>query len=138
MNHFYLGPSFLYFWRTALRRFSQCFFFNFSSSANNGGWNFYSARIENWKSHKQFHKDEPCVLALIGIANQKQNWDEFELAKEKRGHFLYRLFCPKDFFFNICVLSQCIVHWIHFQNIYTFTCQKTLLYTFFCLFLKSS
>ena len=32
-------------------------------------------------------------------------------------------------FFNICVLSWCIVYWIHFQNIYTFTYHKTLLHT---------
>ena len=32
-------------------------------------------------------------------------------------------------FFKICVLSQCIVYCIHFQNIHTFTYQKTLLYT---------
>ena len=27
--------------------------------------------------------------------------------------------------FKICVLSQCILHWIHFRNIHTFTYQKT-------------
>ena len=43
----------------------------------------------------------------------------------------------KGNFFNICVLSQCIMYWIKFQNIHTFTYQKTLLYTLFCLFLKS-
>ena len=37
-----------------------------------------------------------------------------ELAKEKWGHFLCRLFCPKEIFLDICVLSQCIVYWIHF------------------------
>ena len=42
-------------------------------------------------------------------------------------YFFYRLFCPKEFFFfNICVLFQCTVYWIHFQNIHTFTYQKTL------------
>ena len=41
-------------------------------------------------------------------------------------------------FFNICVLSQCIVYWIHFQNTHTFTCQNILLHTHFCLFLKLS
>ena len=40
-------------------------------------------------------------------------------------------------FFNICVLSQCILYWINFQNIYTLTYQNELLRTFFCLFLKS-
>ena len=39
--------------------------------------------------------DVPCSLAHIRSTNQKQNCDELELAKEKRGHFLYSLFCPK-------------------------------------------
>ena len=34
-------------------------------------------------------------------------------------------------FFNICVLFQCIVYWINFQNIYPFTYQKILLHTLF-------
>ena len=61
-----------------------------------------------------------------------------ELAKEEIGQFLYHLFWPKEIFFNICVLSQYIVHWVHFQNTHTFTYQKTLLHILFCLFLKSS
>ena len=48
--------------------------------------------------------------------------------KYKKGQFLCRLFCRKE----------CIVYWIHFQNIHTFTYQKTLLHTLFYLFLKSS
>ena len=60
-----------------------------------------------------------------------------ELAKEKRAFFV-PLILSKGFFFNICVLSQCILYWIHFQNKHTFTYQKALLHTRFCLFLKSS
>ena len=55
----------------------------------------------------------------------------------KKSAILYHSFCPKEFFFNICVLSQCIVYWKHFQNKYTFTYQKILFHTLFCLFLKS-
>ena len=51
--------------------------------------------------------------------------------KKQEGNFSYRIF------FNICVLSQCIVYRIHFQNIHTFTYQKTF-HTLFCLFLKQS
>ena len=58
-----------------------------------------------------------------------------ELVKEKRGHS-FTIYFVWRFFFNICVLSQCIVYWIHFKNIHTFTYQKTLLHTL--LFLKSS
>ena len=37
---------------------------------------------------------------------------------------------------KICVLSQCIVYWIHFQNMHTFTYQKTLLHTLLLLVCK--
>ena len=64
-----------------------------------------------------------------------------ELIKEKRGHFWYCLFCLKDFFKHFCFISMYSVLntlSIHFQNIYTFTYQKSLLHTHFCLFFKSS
>ena len=57
--------------------------------------------------------------------------------KKKRAFFV-PLILSEGIHFNICVLSQWIVYWIHFQNIHTFMYQKTLLYTLFCLFLKSS
>ena len=53
--------------------------------------------------------------------------------KKKEG-----IFCTV-YFLKICALSQCIVYWIHFQNIHTFTYKKTLLHTLLLLkFLKSS
>ena len=56
--------------------------------------------------------------------------------KKKREHSFYRLFGLKGIFFKICVLSQCIVHWIHFQNIHNFTHQKPLLHTLLLLVFK--
>ena len=41
LNHLYFGPNFVL--GTALRRFSQCIFFYFSSSTNHGGRHFYPA-----------------------------------------------------------------------------------------------
>ena len=49
----------------------------------------------------------PCASAHIRIANLKYNCDDLELVKEKRGHFQYFLFCPKEifltfvFYFNV-------------------------------------
>ena len=83
-------------------------------------------------------RETNLVLKLIQESQIKINCDELELAQEKRGHILYHLFCPKEIFFNICVLPQCIVCQIHFQNVYTFTYQKALLQTRLCLFLKST
>ena len=42
LNHLYFGPSFV-FWGTALGRFTQCFFFNFSSLVSHGDRHFHSA-----------------------------------------------------------------------------------------------
>ena len=49
--------------------------------------------------------------------------------KRKKRAFLYHLSCLKGIFFKICVLSECIVHSLHFQNTHTFAYQKALLYT---------
>ena len=57
--------------------------------------------------------------------------------------FFYRLFWPKWQwkFLNICVLAQCvaqcIVYWMYFLNIHTFTYKKHCFIHFCCLFLKS-
>ena len=48
------------------------------------------------------------------------------------------LFCRQLFSFAVTLvvhsLSQCIVYWIHFLNIHTFTYQKTLFHTLFGCF----
>ena len=56
------------------------------------------------------------------------------LAKEKRGHSLYRLFWPNWIFLRF-VFYLSVLYWIHFQNIHIFRYQKTI--QFCCLFLKS-
>ena len=55
----------------------------------------------------------------------------------KKRAFFVRFILSEGNSFYICVSSQCIVYWIQFQNIYTFTYKKILLHTFFCLFSKS-
>ena len=54
--------------------------------------------------------------------------------KKKEGILPFIL--SKGNIFNICVLSQCIMHWIYFQNIHTFTYQKALLHTLWLLVFK--
>ena len=49
---------------------------------------------------------------------------------------MYHLFCPKGTFLSICVLCQCIVCRIPFQNMHTFSYQKTLLHTLLLLVFK--
>ena len=55
--------------------------------------------------------------------------------KKKEGIFVPFILSEGNFF-NICALSQCIVYWTHFQNIHTFTYQKTLLHTLLLLVFK--
>ena len=62
-------------------------------------------------------------------SNTVMSWSSW---KKKEGILLRRLFCPKDILLNICVLSQCIVYGIHFQNIHTFAHQKTYYFMHFC------
>ena len=57
--------------------------------------------------------------------------------KEKNRAFFVPFILSKGIFFDVCVLSQYVVYWIHFQNIHTFIYQKALLHTLFALFLKS-
>ena len=58
--------------------------------------------------------------------------------KRKKRESLYLLFCLKGFFLKFVLLSQCIVYWIHFLNLHTFTCQKTLLHTLLLLVSKTT
>ena len=58
-------------------------------------------------------------------------------ARERKNRtFLVLFILSVGNFFNICVLSQCIVYWIHFQNIHTFTYLKTFLHTLLLLAFK--
>ena len=41
-------------------------------------------------------RETDLVLQLKSLIKSKT--DELEPSKEKRGHFLYRLFCPKEVF----------------------------------------
>ena len=56
--------------------------------------------------------------------------------KRKKRIFFVPFILSEWSFFRICVLSQCIVYWIHFHNIHTFTYQKTLLHKLLLLVFK--
>ena len=66
-------------------------------------------------------------------------------AKEKKRVLLLTFILSEGNFFNMCVLSKCILYWINFENIYTFTfflIGKKLIkkhyFIYFCLLVKSS
>ena len=58
-----------------------------------------------------------------------------QLAGKKESIFC-NVYLFEGILFNICVLPQCMVHWINFLNMYTFTYQKTLSHTLLSLAFK--
>ena len=57
-------------------------------------------------------------------------------SERKKRAFLVPFILSEGNFFKIYVLSQCIVYWMQFQNIHTFTYEKTLLHILLLLVSK--
>ena len=92
----------------------------------------------NWKyriPHTVLKRQTLCFSSYKNHKLKVKLW--WVGAHERRTRAFFVLFIlSKENLFNICVLSECIVYWIHFQNIYIFTYQKTLLHTLLLLVLK--
>ena len=129
-------------------------------------WFFYCFNFE--RNYDVFKSKNPCILLNKNIKSNKnkqelkmenphivlerltlcfswyknrqlkKNCDEMELAKEKRGHFLYCLFWPKEICFKfVSILNvKCIEYT---SRIYILLLiKKHYSIHFCCLFLKSS
>ena len=82
-------------------------------------------------------REPKLVLQLITESHIKSKTVmSWSLRKKEKGIFCAVYFVRREFFSKICVLSQCIVSWTHFQNIHTFTYQKTLIHTLSLLVLQ--
>ena len=92
----------------------------------NRKWKIPPTLLERWTLWFGSYKNRWLKVKLLGAGT-----------REKKGAFLVPFVLSEGNSFNICALSQCIVYWIMFRNIPTFTYQKTLFHTLFCLFLKS-
>ena len=101
---------------------SPCILLNKNINFNNNKKN----RIENGKSHTVLKRRTLCFSLY---ENRKlKDCDELELAKEKREHFLYRLFCLKGIQ-DLCFISmyKCteytfrIYILLHIKNISSYT-----------------
>ena len=69
-----------------------------------------------------------CFSSYKNYKLKVKLWRVGARKRENRAFFI-PVILFEGIFFNICVLSQCILHWIHLQNIYTFIYQKALLCT---------
>ena len=95
-------------------------------------------RNEKWKiPHRVLGRR---TLRFSSYKNRKLKVKLWWVAARKRKNriFFVPFILSEGNFLNICVSSQCIAYWIHFQNIHIFTHQKKLLHSLFFLFLKSS
>ena len=83
------------------------------------------------KTKSKMENPTTLVLQLIKESQIKckilMSWSSW---KKKEVIFCI-VYSARRKFFNICVLSQCIAYWIHFQNIHIFTYQKVLFHRFF-------
>ena len=89
------------------------------------------SKMEN---HTHSFREMNLVLQLQRILKVKLWW--LGTGKRIKKAFFVPSILPEGIFFNIFVLSQCIVYWIYFQNLRTFTYQKTLLHTLSLLVFK--
>ena len=97
--------------------------------------NFYWKRERSWK-----WKNSHTVLEKLTFNSYKncklkvKLWWVGAHERKKRTFFVHFVLSEGNFF-KICFIS-CIVYWIHFQNIYTWTYQKRLLHTLLLLVSK--
>ena len=111
-----------------LKSKSSCILLNKNFNFNK---NETESKMEN--PTQRFKREEACTSAHTRIQNLKKLWWAEARRRKKRASFEPFILLEGHFFY-ICVLYQCIVYWIHFQNIHTFTHQKTSLQTFFSCF----
>ena len=92
----------------------------------------------NWKwkvSHTVLERRNLCFSSYKNRQWKVKPWWVGARGRKKRAFFVPFVLSEGNLF-KIRVLSQCIMYWIHFQNIYTFTYQKTLLHTLLLLVSK--
>ena len=92
----------------------------------------------NWKwkiPHTVLERRILCFSSCKNCNLKAKLWWVGARGRKKRAFFV-PFILSKENLFKICVLSQCIVYWIHFHNIHTFTYQKALLCTLLLLVFK--
>ena len=86
---------------------------------------------------KHSFREKDLVLQLIYKSQIKSKTVMSWSSRRIKEHIFFTVYLSKGNFFKIFDLSQCIVHWIQFPNLHTFTYQKILLHIHFWLFLIS-
>ena len=96
-------------------------------------------RNQKWKIPRTVLEKRIFCFSSHTNRKLKVNMWWFGARERKKTASFIPFMLSKGNYFKIYVLSQCIVYWIHFHIIHTFTHQKNITsYTFVALFLKSS
>ena len=115
-----------------LKSKSQCILFNKNINFNKNK--------TKWKIEIPTHSfgETNVVLQLMQESQKKGKTVMRWISRKKKEEiFCTVYFVQRKLFWHIWFISI-IVYKIHFQNVHTFTYQKTLFHTHFCCFLKSS
>ena len=99
---------------------------NFNKSKQDGKWKTSHTVLKIRTLCFSSHKNRKLKVNL---------WQVGAHERIKKAIFVPLIF-SKMIFFKICILCQFTVNWIHFQNIHTFTYQKTLLHKLLLLVFK--
>ena len=96
--------------------------------------NFNKNRTES-KMENLTHtfRETNLVFHLIQESQIKSKTVMSWISRKKKESIFCIVYFVRREFFNISFLSQCLVYWIHFQSIHTFTYQKILLHTLLLL-----
>ena len=142
--------NFSYCWKSEVwkQNCMQLFYFNFEKNyvlksrspciLLNKNVNFNrNKQNRKWKiPHSVLERRTLCLSICKNHKFKVKLWWVGACERKKRAFFVPFILSKGIFFFNVYVSSQCIVYWIHFQNIRTFTYQKTLLHTLLLLVFK--
>ena len=114
------------------------FYFNFERNYNvlksKGPWILLNKNINFNKSKRESKMKNPTYSFRETVLVTKLIW-ELQIkrkavmswsSRKKKEDVFCTVYLVRRNFFNIYVLSQCIVYWIHFHNIHTFTYKKNI------------
>ena len=97
-----------------------------TNTRGNQKWKIPHTVLERWTMCFSLNKNCELKIKLWWVGARDR----------KKSAFFATFILLERHFFNIWFLSQCIVYWINFRNIYTFTC-KTLPHTLLLLIFKN-
>ena len=90
-------------------------------------------KTESKSQHTLLERGTLCFSSYKNHKLRVQLWCVGARERKKSAFFVLLILSEGDFF-NICILCQCLVYWIHFQNKHTFAYQKHYFKHFFAWF----